>query len=85
VFENPSNGYQESVSKLSMLWTLLFGFIYFSVKGVWTHAIAYVALMLLLGSWTLGIGAVLVWIVYAPFAPAILEKNYLRKGWRKVS
>ncbi len=83
-FENPSNGYRESVSGLSILWTILFGFIYLAIKGVWTHAIAALALVVV-GSFTAGIGGALVWIVYAFFAPTVIASNYLKKGWKEVT
>ena len=41
MFKNPSNDFvQETSSPLSWLWVFLFGFLYFAVKGIWTHAVA---------------------------------------------
>jgi hypothetical protein len=42
-FRNPANGHEEEVGH-AWLWCLLFGFIYFAIKGVWTHAVASFAL-----------------------------------------
>jgi hypothetical protein len=74
-FRNPVNGYIEE-TKLAWLWCLLFGSIYFAVKGIWTHAVAA-----FLFAWlTFGIS----WLVYPFFATKIIETSYLRKGWQQV-
>ena len=75
-FENPTNGYRESVSS-PWLWVLLFGTFYFAVKGVWTHAIVSLVLALL----TVGI----TWLIYPFFASGIMRRHYLSKGWKEVS
>jgi hypothetical protein len=54
----------------------LFGFVYFAVKGVWTHAIASLTLAIV----TAGVS----WFFYPFFARGAVEKNYLRKGWIPV-
>ena len=71
-FANRSNGYNE-VCSAPWLWTLLFGTIYFAVKGVWTHVVA----SLLLAIPTYGLS----WLVYPFFANGIVRRHYLRKGW----
>ncbi len=76
VFRNPANNYEETV-KLPWLWCFLFGFLYFAAKGIWTH----VFISFFLAICTLGLS----WLVYPFFASDIVEKNYLRKGWIKVS
>ena len=38
-FKNQANNFIEEFSAPG-LWVFLFGFIYFAVKGVWTHAVA---------------------------------------------
>jgi VIT1/CCC1 family predicted Fe2+/Mn2+ transporter len=76
-FKNPSNGYIEDYSSFGAFFlTLLFGPIYLAVKGVWTHVVASVFLALL----TAGIS----WLIYPFFAPSIIRKSYLRKGWIEV-
>jgi|ETNmetMinimDraft_2_1059921.scaffolds.fasta_scaffold51450_2 hypothetical protein len=75
-FKNPKNGYTESVPRLAWLWTFLFGVIYFAIKGVWRHA--FVGFILALC--TFGIS----WLIYPFFAHSILEKQYLRNGWKPV-
>jgi hypothetical protein len=69
-FENPSNGYVEEVT-LAPLWCLLFGCIYFAVKGVLTHAVA----ALLLAFFTFGLS----WLIYPFFASQIMRTHYLRR------
>lgn len=76
-FKNPSNGYIEEVSSMAWLWVLLFGTIYFAVKGVWTHFLVSLIFALL----TLGIS----WLVYPFFASGIMRKHYLKKGWFEVN
>lgn len=74
-FRNPTNGYTEAVGT-AWLRRLLFGCIYFVVKGIWTHAVAAFALALLAFS--------LSWLVYPFFVCRIVEKHYLRSGWIPV-
>ena len=75
-FKNPLNGYVEEVSSV-WLWVLLFGTIYFAVKGVWTHALVSFVFALL----TAGIS----WLIYPFFASGIMRKYYLKKGWVEVT
>lgn len=72
-FKNPSNDYVEEASSLAWLWALLFGPLYFGIKGVWPHAFGSLILALL----TFGISH----FVYCGFANSIIRKSYLRKGW----
>ena len=71
-FKNKTNGYTESAS-LSWLWTFLFGFLYFAVKGNWRHAVAYLILTIC----TFGVA----WFIYPFFAPSIMRNHYARMGW----
>ncbi len=82
-FENSQNGYVENLT-VPWLWTLLFGFLYFAVKGIWTHAVVSFALVLFIGGVTYGIGGVLIWIAYPFFAGRIVRTHYLRRGWREA-
>lgn len=72
-FKNPQNGYIEELPALAWLWTLLFGAIYFAVRGVWTHAIVG----LILAIFTYGIS----WLIYPFFAKNIIATHYLKTGW----
>ena len=75
LFQNPSNGYIEESSNCG-LWTLLFGFFYFAVKGIWTHAVVG----FLVACCTFGIS----WLIYPFFATEIVRKSYLKRGWREI-
>ena len=75
-FKNPSNGYIENVSNWSILWCFLFGIFYFMVKGIWKH----VLISLVLAIVTFGIS----WLVYPFLAKGIIEKDYQRRGWKKL-
>jgi hypothetical protein len=74
-FRSPSNGYEEEVGP-AWLWCLLFGFIYFAVKGVWSHAVVSFVLAFI----TVGVS----WLIYPFFARKIVETDYLRRGWVPV-
>lgn len=77
-FKNPNNDYVESAGgSMSWLWVLLFGPIYWAVKGVWRHFVAH----LFLAPITLGLAH----LVYPFFVYAILKKHYLRMGWKPLS
>ena len=58
-FKNPQNDYVEGVS-LAWLWVLLFGTIYFAVKGVWGHAL--VSFIFAFITWGIS------WLIYPFFA-----------------
>ena len=75
-FRNPANGYEEDVGT-PWVWCLLFGCIYFTVRGIWTHAVA----ALLLAGITAGVS----WLVYPFFVRLAVEWHYLRKGWLLIS
>jgi len=72
-FKHPFNGYIETVPRLVWLWVLVFGFFYFAVKGVWTHAVAGLVLTFM----TVGLS----WLAYPFFARSIMRAHYLRRGW----
>ena len=77
-FKNKTNGYIENVSTpFSWLWVLLFGPIYWVVKGVWRHAILHFFLFLI----SLGI----LHLIYPFFTYSILRKHYLKNGWIEVN
>jgi hypothetical protein len=77
-FENPLNGYREiGGTGYSWLACLLFGPIYFAVKGAWRHAIVSG----ILGVCTLGLS----WLVYPFFARDIVNRSYLQRGWVPAS
>lgn len=75
-FKHPMNGYAEDVPPDVWVYVLLFGGIYFLVKGVWTHAVvSFVAAF-----FTFGVS----WLIYPMFAKKIMISHYLRKGWIPV-
>ena len=76
-FKNPNNDYIESAGgSVSWLWVLLFGPFYWAVKGVWRHFIIHLFLALV----TFGV----VHFIYPFFVYSILQKHYLRMGWKLV-
>jgi hypothetical protein len=74
-FRNLANGYEEEIGT-PWLWCLLFGCIYFAVRGMWTHAVGAA----LLAIFTAGFS----WLIYPFFARQIVETHYLRRGWLAV-
>lgn len=77
IFENPDNGYREEVNSASFFGVLIFGCLYFLIKGAYGHAVISLVLALI----TFGISN----LFYAFGAKSIVEKTYLRKGWVKVT
>lgn len=74
---NQANGHRETVGTLGpVIWTLLFGPLYFMVRGVWSHAV----LSIIIGIITVGLS----WFIYPFFAPGIVRKNYLSRGWKEA-
>jgi hypothetical protein len=74
-FQNPANDYIESSSSpLSWLWCLLFGPIYFLVKGNFFHALVH----FLLSAMTFGIAM----LIYPFFVYGINRTYYLKRGWK---
>jgi len=71
-FKNPQNGYTEGIAN-AWVWALLFGCLYFAIKGVWTHAIVGLILAIM----TMGLS----WLIYPFFTDSIMRKHYLRSGW----
>jgi hypothetical protein len=74
-FKNPANGYVES-SSVPFLWCLLFGALYFAVKGVWAHFFIYIVAALCT--------CFLSMLVYPFFAASIVRTSYARRGWQPV-
>lgn len=75
-FKHPISDYVEETS-LQWLWTLLFGPLYFAVKGVWSHALLHLVLSLLIFG--------LPWLIYPFFASDIIYRHYMAHGWRHVT
>ena len=76
-FEHPSNGYRVTVSDgACFVWTLLFGGLFFLVRGNVRHFV----IGFILGACTLGIS----WLLYPFFASGILRTMYLERGYREV-
>lgn len=61
---------------LAWLWTLLFGCIYFAVKGIWTHAVVGLILAFI----TFGIS----WLIYPFFADKILDNHLRKQGYKPL-
>ena len=76
-FKHPLNGYIEEISSVAWLWVLLFGPLYWAVKGVWSHAI----IQLVLYFFVIGF---FVHFIYPFFAHSILRGHYLKNGWEPV-
>ncbi len=73
-FTNPANGYSENYNtSTAPLWCLLFGFLYWLVRGNIFHAI----IALVLAFCTFGAS----WLIYPFFANQINIKSYGKKGW----
>ena len=77
-FQNPMNNHSVAVGTIGpFIWTLLFGALYFLVKGSLKHFL----LSIILAALTVGIS----WLIYPFFAPRILRNMYLEKGYRQIN
>ncbi len=71
-FENALNGHRVEVGTFGpFIWTLIFGALYFLLKG----SIKHFLLSIILAVFTVGIS----WLIYPFFAPGILRNMYLVK------
>jgi len=75
-FKNLQNNYIEE-SSIPFLWTLLFGFLYFAYKRVWSHCL----ISFILAWLTVGFS----WLIYPFFAKAIVRKSFLGTGWVELT
>ena len=73
-YKHPLNGYTEEISSVAWLWVLLFGPIYWAIKGVWSHVVIHA----IFGFFTFGFAH----LIYPFFASSILRTHYLKKGWK---
>lgn len=88
VFENPTNGYRETLPDYGWAWCLLFGVFYLAAKGLWIHVLVFLSIVITAGVvagplvMLVGPG---VWIFYAFSVDGILSSKYLKNGWREVT
>lgn len=83
-FENPTNGYRETVSGNSIAGAFFLGPLYLLAKGLWTHALIWTCIAVALAM--LAKPAVLILLpIYATVTPSLMKAHFLRKGWKDVS
>lgn len=73
-YKHPEHDYSESFGKITWIWVLLFGPIFWAVKGVWTHFAAHLLLAII----TIGIAH----LIYPFFTYKILHNHYRKLGWK---
>lgn len=76
-FKNETTGHVVTASSPA-LWAFLFGFFYFMVHGVWSHAVIYFLIVLATG----GLAAPFLWVGYAIAANNIIASHYTSKGYK---
>lgn len=88
VFENPANKYREKVGSGSAAAVFFFGVFFLLYKGLWSHALAWIALVGVFPAITEPALVVftlpLVSIFYALAAQKILAARYLKNGWIEI-
>lgn len=88
IFENPANKYREEVSSTCTVAAFFFGVLYLLYKGLWAHALAWVAVVGLLPALTDPFLAVLTFPLVVMFytfgIKQILVARYLKRGWVEV-
>ena len=75
-YKNPTNNHTETITKLSYLWSFLFGWMYFAYKGSFFWAL----INFLCAFATAGLS----WFIFPFFTGKIMHGVYMRKGWVKV-
>ena len=79
IYRNPRTNASVKVNKtLTVLWSYLFGPLFYLRIGAVGHAVAYTVLCLLLWAHNLYL---VVWAVYAVFAPSIVRRQWLSRGY----
>lgn len=88
IFENPANGYREKAGGgAAWLWVLLFGGLYLAFNGLWAVFVFWVVAVCAAG-WIMPEFGVIVGLalnfIFAFTISGMIERKYLRQGWRKV-
>ncbi len=88
VFENPSNGYRESIEQIGpKIGVFFLGGFYLIFRGLWHDLIIWLLIVLVGFSIHFGVGiffGILTNVVYIFIINSRLEKFYWRKGWKRV-
>lgn len=82
IYENPVNGYRERV-KDGFNWVVLFfGPLWYFFNGLPGKGFGWFLVAVLVGAFTFGFGAIVVWLIAGVKANTEKEKMYLEKGWK---
>ncbi|MGE5626656.1 MAG: DUF2628 domain-containing protein [Solirubrobacterales bacterium] len=81
VYKNPANGYTEKVKDGFNWVVLLFGPIWYLFNSMVGKGVAWLLVAILAGSFTFGIGGIIVWIIAGAKANGDKEKSFLSQGW----
>ncbi|WP_138110425.1 DUF2628 domain-containing protein [Burkholderia humptydooensis] len=87
IFENPSNGYREVINPMtSGLCAIIFGPLYFAIKGVWGLAITefLISVALIAMHPALILVAFLIQAIIGSLASDMIAKRYLQRGWKEI-
>lgn len=76
-YQHPLNQHTIRIGYIGpFFWSLLFGALYFLVKGIYKHFFLYV----ILAFFTIGISM----LIYPFRARKIVERHYLEKGYERI-
>lgn len=81
VYKNPVNNHTERVKDGFNWLVFLFGPIWYLFNGFIGQGIAWLLIAIIAGAPTVGIGALIVWIIAGVKANKSKEKAFLNKGW----
>lgn len=84
IYENPNTGQQESIKEGFNWLVFLFGPIWYFFNGMVGQGLGWLFVAFLVGSFTMGIGGLVVWILAGLKANGEKEKKYLNEGWKFV-
>lgn len=86
-FVNPANGRVEEIPGMVFIGSLMFGPLFYLLRGIWPHGVGFLLLTAIL--FYIGGGAILVlaivWLLYAISAREIIRNDMMRRGWIEVA
>jgi hypothetical protein len=84
IYQNPSNNYTEKVKEGFNWVVFFFGPLWYLFNGMIGQGITWLLIAILAGAFTLGIGAIIVWVICGTKANKDKEKKYLCAGWKFI-
>lgn len=84
IYRNPKNGKRVIIKKGFNVFVFIFGPLWFIFNGMPLMGIMWLCLAMVTGFFTLGLGALLTWIIASFTANGLKERKLIRKGWQVI-